>query len=100
MKGLHQKNKPPYKAHGRFIQTRLHHTNLEPPMPFMKSKTASKESLPGYNTNHYVFTSAIDELHKVETPYHDNDMILTLIIITTKWLAVSLKLSGTSHGWF
>jgi hypothetical protein len=30
---------------------------------------------------------------KVETPYHDNDLILTPIIyITIKWLAVNLKL--------
>ena len=61
MKGLRQTNKPPYKAHGWFIQTRLHHTNLEPPMPSLESKTASKESLLGYTTNHYVFTSAMGE---------------------------------------
>ena len=37
---------------------------------------------------------------KVETPYHDNDLILTPIYITTKWMAVNLKLPGISHGRF
>jgi hypothetical protein len=32
---------------------------------------------------------------KVETPYHDNDLILTPI---TKWLVVNMELPGTSHG--
>ena len=37
---------------------------------------------------------------KVETPYHDNDLILTPYNITTKWLIVNLKLPETSHGRF
>ena len=37
---------------------------------------------------------------KVETPYHDNDLILTPLIPPQKWLALNLKLPGTSHGQF
>jgi hypothetical protein len=40
---------------------------------------------------------------KVETPYHDNDLILTPIISPQKWLTMNLKLYGTSYerfqGW-
>jgi hypothetical protein len=39
-------------------------------------------------------------LDKVDTPYHDNDLNLDSYNITTKWLAVNLKLPGTSHGQF
>jgi hypothetical protein len=37
---------------------------------------------------------------KVETPYHDDDLILTPIISPQKWVAANLKLPETSHGWF
>ena len=37
---------------------------------------------------------------KVETPYHENDLILTPKLSPQKWLTVNMKLPGTSHGRF
>jgi hypothetical protein len=37
---------------------------------------------------------------KVETPYHDNDLIMTPIISPQSGLTTNVKLPGTSHGGF
>ena len=50
-----------------------------------------------YNTSPLYFL--VLKPHKVETPCHDNDLIM-ISNITTKWLKVNMKLSGISHGQF